>query len=92
MYKKSHSCLIALAEILDDNTLYKAKLSLFTDSNYPLKYHPAIKQHFSFSREREKKYKGKTLGQIACDALKKATAQDFGTDKEEWKAWVKKHF
>lgn len=92
VYKKTRQSLSAVVDMLDDKTPYRAKKKLFAHEQFPLKYHPIIKQFFTFREEAQKKFKDKTLGQISLDSLKRVTKKDFGTDQEAWKKWIEKHY
>lgn len=91
-YQKTRQSLAAVVDMLDDKTLYRAKEKLLNDKQFPLKYHPVIKQYLTFREKESKKFKGKTLGRISLDSLKRITQKDFGTDKEAWKKWIEKHY
>jgi hypothetical protein len=92
IYRKTKTSLTAIVDVIDDQAPYKAELSLICESDFPLRYHPVVSDSISHKEEKGKKYKDKTLGQIALDRLKKFTKKDFGSDKQAWKQWIEKNY
>lgn len=91
---KTASSLNALVDILDDTTLYDSAPWWLNDKDFPLSDHklfreclPEIRKYYEENEPPEK-----TFGQLAQDALKTATGQDFGTDKAAWKEWIEKNY
>lgn len=91
-WQKTRDALTAVADLLGDETPWRQSYSLMADDRYPLKYHPFVKQHLAGEKEIDQKRKGKTLGQIARENLKRVTKQDFKTDPQAWKDWIEKHY
>jgi hypothetical protein len=92
---KTEISLTAIAEVLDEATLYEhdpRMMSMMLRADHPLRHHPIVDRYVSGFEEKDEKYKGKTLGQIAYEQLKEATKKDFGQDKEAWKKWIKKRY
>lgn len=90
--RKTKTSLTAVADIIDDPTPFKTEITLVYENDYPLRYHPIVSGFVSKKEEKGNKYKDKTLGQIAMEKLKKVTKKDFGSDKEAWKQWIKRHY
>ena len=92
--KKSVSSLNALVDTLDDTIPYSSTPWWLDDKDFPLAAHklfreclPEIRKYYEENEPPEK-----TFGQLAQDALKTATGQDFGTDKAAWKEWIEKNY
>jgi hypothetical protein len=92
IYRNTKTALSAIVDVIDDRTPYKTEPSLIDESDYPLRYHPIVSDSISKKEEKGKKYKDKTLGQIALERLKKITKKDFGSDKKAWKQWIGKYY
>lgn len=90
--RRTRAALAALADLTDDPTPFAPEAYIITDAAFPLRFHPFIKQWRLYHEENNKKYTGKTLGQIALDTLKEFTKQDFGVDKAAWHKWIERHY
>ncbi len=89
---KTPNSLSAIVDVMDDETPYKIMPRLISNNNYPLRYHPIVSDYLLQEKEDLKKYKDKTLGQIAHEKLKEVTKKDFGKDKKAWKQWIEKKY
>ena len=92
LHRRTRAAMTAMTDVIDDKTPFAAKPALIYENDYPLRDHPIVSDFVSQHEEEVEKYKGKTLGQIALERLKKATKKDFGIDKQAWQKWVKNHY
>jgi hypothetical protein len=91
---KSVSSLYALIEVLNDTTIYDTTPWWLYD-DFPLIDHPLMKEWVPEIKkfyDSEEKPKPKTFGQLAQEALERATGQKFGDDKTVWKDWIEKNY
>ena len=84
----------ALVNILDSTTPYDTTPWWLYHKDFPLADHPLFKEYIPEIKKYYEEHKPtkKAFGQMAQEALKKATGQDFGKDKEAWKKWIEKHY
>jgi hypothetical protein len=87
--------LMALVSIIDDIALYDTIPWWLYDEYFPLKNHPLLKGYILGIKayyEKEENSEAKTFGQLAYEALKRATNQDFEKDKNAWGKWIDEHY
>ncbi|MHC4927647.1 MAG: M28 family metallopeptidase [Planctomycetota bacterium] len=90
--RKTYTSLTALVEAMDDTTPYQLEPQIILQDDFPLRYHPIVSQMAEERKDKEEKYGGKTLGQIAGEKLKEITGQDFADEKTKWQQWIQNHY
>ena len=81
--------LLALVDVLTDETEVVAKQPRYMEESYPFSDHSAFKELIKRKGEHQEKDVSKTIGEAAENRLKRLTKQDFGKDKRKWRKWIK---
>ncbi|MHC4738564.1 MAG: M28 family metallopeptidase [Planctomycetota bacterium] len=81
--------LLALVDVLTDETEVVAKQPRYMEESYPFSDHSAFKELIKRKEEHQEKDAPRTFGEEAENRLKQLTKQDFGKDKRKWRRWIK---
>jgi len=87
---KDKPALLALCTVLDDDTTTAYRLEDLAPykKGYPFRERMAIKLVRPLIEKQYAASAPKTIGDLAHDALKKATGKEWGRDAAAWRNWV----